>query len=99
MPCGQIKFGGRVAHLTVVGDFKPGDHPPSGYVDWQEWARVQHKAGLRQQQCGKCGLWRFPQELSEEFQRWTAQSRRGQAMQVIAPLCIRCAPGAPWPFP
>lgn len=42
--------------------FRPGDPPPTGYVAWHEWARVQHRAGLRQRQCQVCGKWRFPQE-------------------------------------
>lgn len=44
--------------------FKPGDLPPSGYLNWHAWAEVQDKAGLRQKQCSRCGLWRFPQELN-----------------------------------
>ena len=42
--------------------FKAGDPPPEGYNEWHDWARVQHKAGLRQRRCWSCGLWRFPQE-------------------------------------
>lgn len=49
-------------HIDFARSFKPGDPPPSGYLDWHEWARVQHKAGLRQKQCRECGLWRYPQE-------------------------------------
>ena len=90
MPCVRIKLGGRVAYLTVGGDYKPGDQPPTGYIEWQDWATVQHKAGLRQQQCGGCGLWKFPQELSDKYQRWTAHTRRGHPIQVIAPRCLQC---------
>lgn len=42
--------------------FEPGDPPPQGYMEWDEWARVQIKAGLRQTQCPRCSLWLFPQE-------------------------------------
>jgi hypothetical protein len=45
--------------------FKPGDQPPQGYVAWHEWAAVQHRAGMRQRQCQKCGLWRYPQEVCD----------------------------------
>ena len=90
MPCVQVKLGGRVAHLTFTADFKPGDPPPSGYADWQEWARIQHKAGLRQQQCGGCSLWKFPQEMSDARKEWTAITRRGQPMRVLAPVCKGC---------
>ena len=44
--------------------YKPGDPEPDGYLAWHEWAAAQHKAGLRQRQCGRCGLWNYPQELS-----------------------------------
>lgn len=90
MPCIPVKFAGRKAFITFVGDYKPGDPPPAGYVDQQEWARVQMKAGLRQQQCGKCGLWKFPQELSERYSRWTARTRAGQPVEVTAPICKEC---------
>lgn len=39
-----------------------GDLPPAGYIDRQEWARVQIRGGLKQQQCSGCNLWLFPQE-------------------------------------
>ena len=42
--------------------FKPGDPAPSGYIDWHDWARVQHASGLRQGRCPGCNRWRFPQE-------------------------------------
>lgn len=44
------------AHLVV------GSMPPSGYIAWHEWAEAQGKGGLKQSQCGECGLWFFPQE-------------------------------------
>jgi hypothetical protein len=52
--------------VEAVNDnpFKPGDPPPEGYLNWHAWAEVQDKAGLRQKQCSRCGLWKFPQELS-----------------------------------
>lgn len=50
--------------VTVAGDFKPGDPPPTGYNDWHEWAAVQTKSGLKQVRCGRCSLWKFPQELT-----------------------------------
>ncbi|GAH17793.1 unnamed protein product [marine sediment metagenome] len=49
--------------LLMVPFFKSGDLPPSGYLDWHEWARVQLKGGLKQRRCPKCKLWRFPQEF------------------------------------
>ncbi len=43
--------------------YKPGGPSPSGYLERHEWADVQHKAGLRQKQCCRCGLWNYPQEM------------------------------------
>ena len=48
--------------FDATPDFKPGDPAPTSYVEWQEWARVQHKAGLFQRRCPCCLKWRFPQE-------------------------------------
>ena len=44
------------AHLVV------GSMPPDGYIAWHEWAEAQGRGGLKQSQCGECGLWLFPQE-------------------------------------
>lgn len=64
--------------ILIYGvEHKKGDPPPTGYLDWHEWADVQHKAGLRQVQCGVCGLWRFPQELSVK-------------VKCSSPVCLAC---------
>lgn len=81
----------RVACILVQEHYKPGDQAPEGYLAWHEWAEVQHKAGLRQQQCGRCGLWRYPQELSDKVQRWEAKTSRGKKVQQEAPVCLKCA--------
>jgi hypothetical protein len=47
--------------------YKPGEQAPKGYLAWHEWALAQHKAGLRQIQCGHCGLWYYPQELDHHL--------------------------------
>ena len=57
---------------------------------WHEWAEVQHKAGLRQKECGRCGRWKYPQELSDQHDRLEAQSRKGP-VTVITPVCNKCA--------
>lgn len=51
--------------LLVIPRFKPGDPRPEGYLEWHEWAEVQHKAGLRQSRCKGCGNWMFPQEVED----------------------------------
>lgn len=52
--------------MSVSQDFKAGDQPPgcNGYIDTQEWARAQMKAGLKQKPCGRCGRWKFPQQVA-----------------------------------
>lgn len=87
MPC--IHGNGFV--LTVGGDYKSGDQAPEGYLDWREWAQVQHKAGLRQKMCGRCMLWRYPQELSAIVDRYTPVDRRGTPHPLEIPVCNKCA--------
>ena len=89
----DVFFNGGV--LTIAGDYKPGDQAPSGYLDWHEWAEVQHKAGLRQKECGRCGRWKYPQELSDQMDRATMQSRKGPVVLATV-VCNKCAtPTAP----
>ena len=52
----------RVGCLLQIPEYKAGDQPPPGYLEWHEWAKTQHKAGLRQSRCPKCGKWRYSQE-------------------------------------
>lgn len=80
----------RLACLLVQQDYKPGDQAPDGYLAWHEWAEVQHKAGLRQKQCGKCGLWRYPQELSDDWIRWESTTTRGRKVKQMLPVCLKC---------
>lgn len=56
----------RRVYLTIYrDDFQPGDPPPTGYMEWHNWARTQYRAGLRQLQCIGCGRWLFPQEVRQ----------------------------------
>ena len=57
-----------VGWLSDAGEYEPGDPPPVGYSAWHEWAGVQHKAGLRQKSCSKCGKWNYPQEIATTTQ-------------------------------
>ena len=88
------------AWLSVTGDYKPGDMPPGGYCDRQEWARVQLQAGLRQVNCNHCGLFRFPQQLSRtETRTYQAYATKRDAMNEENPIdvtepyyiCHKCA--------
>lgn len=92
---------GRFGILSVVGQYKPGDPPPTGYNDWHEWAEVQHKAGLRQKLCGRCSLWCYPQELSDledvSYARTGRGAKRGggREVKVVSPVCKKCAAEKP----
>ena len=76
--------------LTVAGNYAPGSQPPAGYLDWHEWAEVQHKAGLRQKECALCGKWKYPQELSGQTTEWTGKTRGGQEVRLVGPVCNAC---------
>lgn len=49
--------------LLTMPLYQPGDPAPKGYMQWHEWAKVQHRGGLRQGRCRNCGDWLFPQEV------------------------------------
>lgn len=89
------------AILTVTPDYKPGDQPPPdhAYTDWHSWADVQHKAGLRQVACGKCGRWKFPQELSEKVVVHTLykDKKMTRPVHVKTRICNACATDHPTP--
>lgn len=84
----------KVACLLRQKTYKPGDLPPEGYLEWHEWAEVQRKAGIKQVQCGRCGLWKTPQELSGEVFESVARDRRGNPVPLREPVCSKCAPNA-----
>ena len=83
----------RVACILEQATYKPGDQAPEGYLAWHEWAEVQHKAGLRQKQCGRCGLWRYPQQLSATVDRAELtgmRKRKPTRVTVETPVCNEC---------
>jgi len=49
--------------VLVMPKFNPGDLPPSGYLEWHEWADVQRKAGIKQSCCTRCCKLKTPQEV------------------------------------
>jgi uncharacterized OB-fold protein len=49
--------------LLIEQDYKVGDPPPEGYLEWHQWARIQMKGGLRSKKCRRCARWYFPQEM------------------------------------
>ena len=85
IPCG---------FMLVGGDYKPGDQPPIGYLDRQEWAEVQMKAGLRQRQCSKCSKWCFPQQLSSDVNVHIGKDSLGRTVRIEMAICKVCAPKA-----
>lgn len=92
MPGISFKINGQPCHLDFAGDYKPGDPQPDGYLDRIEWADVQSKAGLKQKRCGRCLLWKFPQELSAMVDVSEAtKGRRGPKVRLESPVCLGCA--------
>ncbi len=81
---------GRV-HVCITPTYQVGDPPPPGYLEWHEWAKVQHAGGLRQRVCGACSLWRFPQELSGRVITGELTDRHGALVRVDSPICKACA--------
>lgn len=77
--------------MTVAGSYKPGDQAPDGYLAWHDWAEAQHKAGLRQKECAKCGRWKYPQELSGQTAEYTGTTRGGQEVRMVGVVCNACA--------
>ena len=83
----------HVACILEQETYKPGDQAPEGYLAWHEWAEVQHKAGLRQKQCGRCGLWRYPQQLSATVDRTEVtglRKRQPFRRTLETPVCNDC---------
>ena len=73
-----------------MNNYEPGSMPPEGYVQWHEWAEAQEQAGLRQRQCGCCGLWKYPQELSATTKS-SGQLHDGQKTILLnLPVCHVC---------
>ena len=85
---GSIDWEGFMRVLEQA-NFRPGDLPPEGYLAWHEWADVQRKAGIKQVACGRCGLWKCPQEFSKTVDRMEAQSRNGP-VTLASPVCNTC---------
>lgn len=84
----------HVACILEQDAYKPGDQAPEGYLAWHEWAEVQHKAGLRQRKCGRCGLYCYPQQLSAliDRQELTGLRKRKPTRHVLeTPVCNVCA--------
>lgn len=79
------------AIITYSPGFKAGDPPPEGYLDWHEWAEVQRKAGLKQELCGRCSRWKFPQELSGRTGEYPVVDRHGRPRTMTFPICNGCA--------
>jgi len=70
--------------------FEAGDPPPEGYLEWCVWAEVQQRNGLQQERCGRCSLYRFPQELSGEVIESTLEVSGGFEVKVTSPVCLDC---------
>lgn len=98
MPTSIVRHGGTTFVVTEQSCWKKGDQPPaepSDYLGWHAWAEVQHKAGLRQKQCGCCGGWWYPQEMSGKelvsyAERMRNKPRRFEKVKIVSSLCKDC---------
>ena len=77
--------------VCVARTFKPGDPAPKGYLDHFEWHEVQQKAGLRQVQCGSCGKYCYPQQLSnKKIKIRFSETKHGPVLTKMEPMCKKC---------
>ena len=76
--------------LTIMPIFQPGDLPPKGYLEWHEWAEVQRKAGIKQVECGGCGKYKTPQELTGHLRVTEAKDKKGNVVFIREPICNEC---------
>ena len=82
----------KISCIISGVDYKPGDPAPhGGYLAMHEWAEVQIKAGLKQEQCGRCSKWFFPQELSDIIDVSHAITTRGKPITISDRVCLGCA--------
>jgi len=90
----------RQGTLTVSGGpYKAGDPAPEGYIDREEWADAQAKAGLKQVRCCRCSRWKFPQQLARfvteesvayRSKRDAALGRNPVVSVERVPICLEC---------
>lgn len=78
-----------VGRVTFGQRWDVGDQPPNGYLDWDEWAGVQHKGGLRQVHCPECVTYKYPQELSHEIVTMTCYRLNRKREQIPVTLMSR----------
>lgn len=82
--------------ILIQKQYEPGDLPPENgsYLDWHEWAEVQYRAGIKQKQCGNCGEWKTPQELTDQEHEFNAKDNYGKSVKIISHLCKKCVSNA-----
>lgn len=63
---------------------------PKGYLQWHQWAQDQYqKHKLRQQRCGRCSRWWFPQELSDRLDVVDVE-KNGIVVTRLSVVCLEC---------
>lgn len=86
---------GEIIHVSFVPDYRPGDAPPAGYVQWHAWADAQHAAGLSQTRCVICTLANYPQEMTTLYVVTEAiDARTGNAVREHRGVCKECEAAA-----
>ena len=58
----SVRFN-RGSKAELMAEYPKGASPPTGYMDWHEWAESQKLHGLVQAKCKHCKRWYFPQEI------------------------------------
>lgn len=71
--------------------YEVGDMPPEGYIQWHGWADAQEKGGLKQARCGECGLWNYPQELTDQQRATHGVTANGKEAVIFHRVCKKCA--------
>lgn len=86
-------FKGSSGYKTYIDygvEYQPGSLPPSGYNGFFDWADVQEKAGLKQEMCSNCCLWKYPQEMYVSEQYEYVDARTGDTVLLWSPKCREC---------
>ena len=65
--------------------------PPEGYLAWHQWAHDMtsiHK--VKQRQCPRCKLWKFPQERTDVKEQHSLLCDNGKIRKQMSFVCNSC---------
>lgn len=80
--------------IDVIPTFKIGDPCPEGYGARIEWNNVHARAGLKQERCGMCMLWKWPHEMNSKIHvSYASRTKRGPTnVRMESRYCLECDP-------